>query len=120
MSDAPEPSGSPGSPGSAGPPGSPADVFDLVVIVTVRDKTSADGVAAAFERMRPVCLLEPGCIEWRAYRSGADPTRFVLVERWASEEAWEAHGELSAIQDIYLPDVLPHIEREVHPSTLLG
>ncbi|MFI8511278.1 putative quinol monooxygenase [Streptomyces sp. NPDC085460] len=94
-------------------------VFDLIVIVRVPDPADAEPVADALRRMRPLCLAEDGCAGWEAYRSDADPLRFVLVERWASRAHWEAHGEGAAIQEIYLPEILPRVEREVHPSTPL-
>ncbi|XLM20932.1 antibiotic biosynthesis monooxygenase, partial [Chromobacterium piscinae] len=67
--------------------------------------------AAALARMRPLCLAEPGCLLWEAYHSQADAKVFVLVEHWQSRGHWEAHGQLAAIQTIYLPDVLPRARR---------
>ncbi|WP_234338358.1 antibiotic biosynthesis monooxygenase [Streptomyces sp. NRRL F-5727] len=95
-------------------------VFDLIVIVRVPDPADAGPVADALRRMRPLCLAEDGCVSWEAYRSDADPLRFVLVERWASRAHWEAHGEGAAIRQVYLPEILPRVEREVHPSTPLS
>ncbi|CAL9494787.1 putative quinol monooxygenase [Streptomyces sp. enrichment culture] len=92
-------------------------MFDLIVIVRVRDPQDVAAVGDALARMRPLCRAEDGCVSWEAYRSEEEPGRFVLVERWASRAHWEAHGEESAIQDIYLPEILPRVEREVHPST---
>ncbi|MDK1476541.1 putative quinol monooxygenase [Streptomyces sp. 549] len=91
-------------------------MFDLIVIVRVPDPADVAPVADAFTRMRSLCLAEEGCISWEAYRSQSEEGHFVLVERWASRARWEAHGEGPAIQDIYLPEVLPRVEREVHPS----
>ncbi|HEX5597263.1 MAG TPA: antibiotic biosynthesis monooxygenase family protein [Micromonosporaceae bacterium] len=95
-------------------------MFDLIVIVTVTNSAEVSTVAAAFEQMRPMCLAEPGCVSWHAYHSNSDPQRFVLVERWESQQAWEAHGDLDAIQKVYLPIILPRITREVHGSKRLG
>ena len=95
-------------------------MFSLIVIVTVTDPDEVETVSGAFAKMRPMCLSEPGCVSWNAYHSGADPQRFVLVEQWESEKHWEAHGELDAIQQVYLPLVLPRVSREVHPSRQLG
>lgn len=95
-------------------------MFDLLVHVTVTDPAEAPAVAEAFADMRPLCLAEDGCVHWNAYQSLEDETRFALVERWASREHWEAHGAEKAIQEIYLPRVLPRVEREVHPSRTLG
>lgn len=59
-------------------------------------------------------------VGWDAYHSRTDPQTFVLVERWESEQLWQAHGELAAIQEVYLPVVLPRVAREVHPSRRLA
>ncbi|MER5541611.1 putative quinol monooxygenase [Streptomyces sp. NPDC001118] len=91
-------------------------MFDLIVIVRVPEPADIAPVADALARMRPLCLDEDGCVSWEAYRSQDDPGRFVLVERWASRAHWEAHGAGDAIQKIYLPEIMPRIEREVHPS----
>ncbi|MFD3544432.1 putative quinol monooxygenase [Streptomyces sp. NPDC058655] len=92
-------------------------MFDLVVIARVPEPDDAGPVADALARMRPLCLAEDGCIAWEAYRSHEDAGRFVLVERWASRAHWEAHGDGAAIQEVYLPEILPRVEREVHPSS---
>ncbi|MCP9946698.1 antibiotic biosynthesis monooxygenase [Streptomyces somaliensis] len=91
-------------------------MFDLIVIVRVRESDDIAPVADALARMRPLCLAEEGCVSWEAYESQEDPGRFVLVERWASRAHWEAHDSGDAIQKIYLPEILPRVDREVHPS----
>ncbi|MFJ2769497.1 putative quinol monooxygenase [Streptomyces sp. NPDC087300] len=91
-------------------------MFDLIVIAHVPRADDITLVADALARMRPLCLAEDGCVSWEAYHSHEDPARFVLVERWATRGHWEAHGEGEAIQRIYLPEIMPRIEREVHPS----
>jgi quinol monooxygenase YgiN len=95
-------------------------VFDLIVALTVTDPAEVPAVVDALVRMRPLCLAEPGCVSWEALHSTAEPTKFTLVERWATRELWEAHGELSAIQDVYVPDIVPRVSREIHPSVPLG
>ncbi|MFE0187379.1 putative quinol monooxygenase [Streptomyces sp. NPDC058989] len=92
-------------------------MFDLIVIVHVPEPDDIAPVADALARMRPLCLAEDGCVNWEAYQSQDDQGRFVLVERWASRTHWEAHGSGDAIQKIYLQEIMPRIEREVHPSS---
>ncbi|MFJ7078631.1 putative quinol monooxygenase [Streptomyces sp. NPDC098781] len=91
-------------------------MFDLVVLIHVPAPADVPAVADALARMRPLCLAEDGCVGWEAYRSEVDGGRFVLVERWASRGHWEAHGDGDAIRRIYVPEILPRVEREVHPS----
>lgn len=94
-------------------------MFDLIVALTVRDAADVPAVTDALSRMRPLCLAEPGCVSWEALHSTAEPTVITLVERWETKAHWEAHGELSAIQTVYVPDVLPFVSRVVHPSRRL-
>ncbi|MFJ6012212.1 putative quinol monooxygenase [Streptomyces sp. NPDC092952] len=91
-------------------------MFDLIVIVRVPEAEDIAGVEDALARMRVLCHAEDGCVAWEAYHSQDDPGRFVLVERWESRRHWEAHDAGEAIQDIYLPEIMPRVEREVHPS----
>jgi quinol monooxygenase YgiN len=43
----------------------------------------------------------------------------VLVEHWASQEALDQHRLAEAYTTIYKPLVMPLIDREGHPATLL-
>ncbi|WP_230623329.1 MULTISPECIES: putative quinol monooxygenase [Chromobacterium] len=97
-----------------------ADVFHLIVAISARTPADIEPIADALARMRPTCLAEPGCLAWEAYHSADAAEKFYLVETWASRAAWEAHGELSAIQDIYVPEIMPRINREVHPCSRIG
>ncbi len=92
-------------------------MFDLIVIIRVPEGTDIALVADALARMRPLCLAEDGCVSWEAYQSHEEPSRFVLVERWVSRAHWEAHDAGDAIRKIYVPEIMPRIEREVHPSS---
>ncbi|HVK22683.1 MAG TPA: antibiotic biosynthesis monooxygenase family protein [Actinokineospora sp.] len=94
-------------------------MLDLIVIITVKDLADVPAVADALTRMRPMCLAEPGCVSWEALHSEADPRRFTLVERWETRELWNAHDDLAAIQSVYLPEILPVVDREVHVSRRL-
>ena len=88
--------------------------------LTARTAEAIPTIQDGLERMRPMCLAEPGCVSWEAYHSTADPRVFTLVEAWENEQYWEAHGELEAIQNIYTPEICPHADRAVHPSRRLA
>jgi quinol monooxygenase YgiN len=59
-------------------------------------------------------------LKFDVYHSTVEPRRFVLVEHWASAEALEAHRAAETYTTIYKPHVLPLVDREGHPSELLG
>jgi quinol monooxygenase YgiN len=50
-----------------------------------------DTIAATLRDHVAVTRTEPGCIEFVAHRMSDDPDRFLLYERYVSEEAFEAH-----------------------------
>ena len=91
--------------------------FHLVVDLAVIARDDIDTVAGALAKMRGICLAEPGCLRWEAMQATESPEKFFLVETWETRDHWEAHGELSAIRDIYIPVVLPRIQRLVFPTT---
>ena len=91
----------------------------LNVLLTAKDPADVprirDLLAAAMRKSR----AEPGCLRFDVYHSSAEPRRFTLVEHWASQEAIDAHRLAEAYTTIYKPQVMPLVDREGHPSTLL-
>jgi quinol monooxygenase YgiN len=83
---------------------------DLAEVPTIREY-----LAQAMRKSR----TEPGCLRFDAYHSNGEPRRFVLVEHWASQEALDQHRLAEAYNTIYKPYVMPLIEREGGPATLL-
>lgn len=92
----------------------------LTVMILVRDPADVPRVRDLLSQQRRGSLTEPGCLKFDVYHSTAEPRRFVLVEHWASAEALEAHRVAEAYTTIYKPHVLPLVDREGHPSELLG
>ena len=92
----------------------------LTVMILVRDPADVPRVRDLLSQQRRGSLTEPGCLKFDVYHSTVEPRRFVLVEHWASGEALEAHRLAEAYTTIYKPHVLPLVDREGHPSELLG
>ena len=46
-----------------------------------------------FEKLSPLVLAEPGCIQYELFSDAEDENKFILVERWASQDALAAHGK---------------------------
>jgi quinol monooxygenase YgiN len=91
----------------------------LTIVLTAKD-------AADIPRLRDLLVQamrksreEPGCLRFDVYHSTAEPRRFTLVEHWADQAAIDAHRLAEAYTTIYKPHVMPLIEREGHPATLL-
>lgn len=45
----------------------------------------------AYAKLRPLVLAEPGCLNYELLGDAADQNKFVLIEKWASEDALAAH-----------------------------
>jgi quinol monooxygenase YgiN len=65
---------------------------NVVVVATLRVREGAEeeGMAALrelAERSQP----EDGCLSYAVHRAADDPRTFVIVERWASRAALDAH-----------------------------
>ncbi len=91
----------------------------LNVLLTAKDAADVpkirEHLAAAMRSSR----TEPGCLRFDVYHSTAEPRRFTLVEHWATQESLDQHRLAAAYNEIYKPHVMPLVDREGHPSTLL-
>lgn len=94
-------------------------MFHINVWLTV--KQSAD-TAKVRELLAEACRLsrqESGCVRFEVFHSQSDERKFLLCERWESEQAWKDHRNEQAFTEIYQPHVLPLVDREPHISDLV-
>ena len=91
----------------------------LNVLLLAKDPADVPTIRSHLAEAMRKSRAEPGCLRFDVYHSNAEPRRFVLVEHWASQEALDAHRLAEAYNTIYKPHVMPLIEREGHPATLL-
>jgi len=94
-------------------------MFSINVWLTVQ---KPEDIAAVEGLLGQACRLsrtEPGCLRFDVYHSQADAAKFLLVEHWSDQAAWEAHRLEKAYLEIYKPQVMPLVVREGHISTLL-
>jgi quinol monooxygenase YgiN len=94
-------------------------MYYLNVSLTVKDPGRVDTIRDLLTQQGRLSREEPGCLRFEVYQSQNEPRRFVLVETWESKAAWEVHRGAKAVTEIYLPQVIPHVERDSHPCTLL-
>ncbi len=45
----------------------------------------------AYQRLKPLVLAEPGCLQYDLFADASDENKFVLVEHWATQAALDAH-----------------------------
>lgn len=66
--------------------------MEFVVMAQYRAREGeADRVDEALRNMVTPTRAEPGNLDYRAFRDPNDPSLFVLFERYADEEAFQAH-----------------------------
>ncbi|MDZ4819012.1 MAG: putative quinol monooxygenase [Planctomycetota bacterium] len=88
--------------------------------LTVKDAATVDQVRELLSEQGRLSRAEPGCARFEVYQSQNDATRFLLVERWESQESLDLHRTAHAYTTIYQPQVLPLVNREPHPSQLVS
>jgi quinol monooxygenase YgiN len=92
----------------------------LNIWLTVKDPAQTAQIRDLLAEQARLSRQEPGCLRFEVYHSNNDPTRFLLHERWESQEALDKHRTATAYTTIYQPQVLPLVNREPHPSTLVS
>jgi quinol monooxygenase YgiN len=90
-----------------------------VITIDVAPGRAAD-FASAFKTVQAVAIQDEGCEQYELLQSVDTPDRFVLLERWASQELLERHMEaertrdptaLQAIMALWRPGTTPTVER---------
>ncbi len=66
-----------------------------------------DEVLALVEGLRQQSLAEPGCVGYEAFRSMVRPDEILLLERYGSSAAIEAHRASAHFQDLVLGQIVP-------------
>lgn len=62
----------------------------LMVLIETQPGKGQEQVRA-YERLAPLVLAEPGCLQYELKKVVGNDCMFVLVERWASADALAAH-----------------------------
>lgn len=92
----------------------------LNIWLTVKDPANVDEVRELLSEQARLSRQEPGCDRFEVYQSNNDPVRFLLTERWQSQATLDIHRTALAYTTVYQPKVLPLVNREPHPSTLVS
>lgn len=74
---------------------------EVVVVAVVPVKPGKEAEAEeAFRSLLDPSHAEPGCVKYALHRAHGEPTRFVMVEKWASMEALGQHGQSPHMKDL--------------------
>ena len=91
----------------------------LNILLTAKNEADIPRLRDLLVEAMRMSRAEAGCLRFDVYQSTAEPRRFTLVEHWADQAAVDAHRLAPAYTTIYKPQVMPLVDREGHPSTLL-
>lgn len=72
----------------------------VTALVQVRPEAT-DTALSALETAITATHGEAGCITYALHRDLEDPSRFVIVEKWASPEALAEHGETPHLKQLF-------------------
>ncbi len=89
------------------------------VVLTVKDANDIAEIQSLLSEQGRLSRQEPGCFRFEVYHSNTDPKVFLLNEHWSDQAAIDAHRKALAYTTIYVPKVLPRVDRVPHPSTLV-
>lgn len=91
----------------------------LTILLTAKNEADVPRLRDLLAEAMRSSRAEPGCLRFDVYHSTAEPRRFTLVEHWGDQAAVDAHRLAAAYTTIYKPLVMPLVDREGHPATLL-
>ena len=94
-------------------------MYYLNVILTVKDPADVPEIRRLLAEQQRLSREEPGCVRFEVYHSESEPRKFVLNEHWEAKRDWEVHRTAKAVTEIYLPLVIPRVDREAHVCQLL-
>src|ERR1700754_1375979 len=64
-------------------------------------------------RLAAAALTEPGCLAFEIYRLLDDERSYVLLERYASRDALDAHRETEHFKKLVLGEIAPRLESRI-------
>lgn len=95
-------------------------MFHIIVTLTANNESDVPELEQLLGEAAELSRVEPGCERFEVYHSESDNSVFLLCEWWEDEDAWKAHRERKAVQEIYMPKVLPRVTRTPHISKLVS
>lgn len=79
---------------------------EVNLIVMIEVKPGKQGLQVdAYKKLKPLVLAEPGCLQYELFFDAENEDKFVLIERWASASALQAHDQTEHMiaADAYSP-----------------
>ena len=76
----------------------------LVVTISAKPGKGAE-LAQAYKTRCAEAMKEPGCEQFEAFQSVANPDTIVLLERWADQAALDVHARLNGTRAPLRPEL---------------
>lgn len=89
------------------------------VLLTAKNEADIPRIRELLIEQRRLSLQEPGCERFEMYQSNVDRRLFILNERWTDQAALDAHRLAVGYNTIYVPQVLPLVDRAGHLCELV-
>lgn len=94
-------------------------VIDLTVVLTAKEFAKVPEIRELLATQVNLSRREPGCVRFDAFESQTAAGTFIIVERWESQTALDEHRQATAITSVYVPRILPLVERFLHVCSVL-
>ena len=94
-------------------------MIDLTVVLSARDIVSVPKLRECLATQVNLSREEPGCVRFEAFESQTVPGTFILIERWETQAALDAHRTAKGFTTVYAPLVLPLVDRVAHVCSML-
>jgi quinol monooxygenase YgiN len=66
--------------------------ISLLILIETKPGLANEQVQA-FKKLQPIVLAEKGCLQYELSRVTGDENKFLLIEKWASQEDLSAHDQ---------------------------
>ncbi len=77
------------------------DPNEVQLVATLTAKPGQEAaLKAALQSIIPAVLREPGCREYAMHVARQNPSRIVMFERWADQDALDSHGAGATFQSL--------------------
>jgi quinol monooxygenase YgiN len=91
----------------------------LNVVLSVKDPADIAFVRSTMAELGRLARTDAGCVRFEVYHSQSDPRVFFLNELWDDAASLDAHRKSKPFVEVYMPKVVPKLDRTPHPCDLL-
>ena len=94
-------------------------MIDLTVVLSAKDLNCVPQLRELLAMQVNLSRQESGCVRFEAFESQTVSGTFILIERWESQATLDTHRTAHGFTTIYVPQVLPLVDRVAHVCRVL-